>query len=424
MKAFEFIKENERLILLYCPYSGGNWLMEQYEDVTQDRIRLGRAFSFAKSDVLAAGERDTGLIQEFGGDDSSAPVYWKFILGIKDSSGYYVIDKAILGLNYDCLVYEEVRLSRSFFYSGVGSVPILQKLDKYVHESIVIGGNREDAMSEKEYLRLRKTLPSAYWTHRYAESQVERQLAVYYDVRSDVEKRFEKYLDKKRAEVKELAYRSSEERKRPVDEYELTKYKFIRDRIRELLSEAMPFSEDEWSREIMKIILLLYPKYIQALYKVTIPIRKDDGSEGTRELDVLLLDADGHIDVIEIKKPNDKDIFSRGTYRGNKYPGHTLSGAVMQLETYLYHLKKGGYELEQYVNKNSKGRLLNDLRIQVVNPKGILILGRSKNFDSQQKRDFEIIRRKYSNIIDILTYDDLLYRLENVIRGIERRTGQ
>ena len=74
MTAFEFIKERERLILIYSPYAGDRWLMEQYEDAAQDRISLGRAFSFAKSDVLAAGERDTGLIQEFGGDDSTAPV--------------------------------------------------------------------------------------------------------------------------------------------------------------------------------------------------------------------------------------------------------------------------------------------------------------------------------------------------------------
>ena len=32
-----------------------------------------------------------------------------------------------------------------------------------------------------------------------------------------------------------------------------------------------------------------------------------------------------------------------------------------------------------------------------------MILGRSNNFNSRQKFDFEIIRRKYANIMDILT---------------------
>ena len=423
MPAFEFIKKGERLILRYSPYRSDSWLKVQYGDLTQARVTIGRAFSFPKNGVLVAGKRDVNLVQEFGGESESAPVYWEFALGVKDEGGYYVIDKEILGLNFDCLIYEKVKLSRAFFYSGVGSVPILQKLDKYVHQSIVIGGERDDAISADEYLFLRRTLPSAHWTKRYAESQIERQLAVYYDVKGETEARFEKYLDRKRAEVKRLANRNAADRRRPVDEYELAKHEYVRDRIKELLAGAEPYSEDEWSKEIMKVILLLYPKYIQALYKVTIPIRKDDGSKGTRQLDILLLDADGHVDVIEIKKPSDKDIFSSGTYRGNKYPGHTLSGAVMQLETYLYHLKKGGYELEEYVNENCEDRLLKDLRIQVVNPKGILILGRSKEFNLQQKRDFEIIRRKYASIMDILTYDDLLHRLENVIRGIKGRSG-
>jgi hypothetical protein len=45
----------------------------------------------------------------------------------------------------------------------------------------------------------------------------------------------------------------------------------------------------------------------------------------------------------------------------------------------------------------------------------MIIMGRSNNLAQEQKNDFEVIRRKYKNIIDILTYDDLLERLESVI---------
>ena len=48
----------------------------------------------------------------------------------------------------------------------------------------------------------------------------------------------------------------------------------------------------------------------------------------------------------------------------------------------------------------------------------MLILGRNKDFDDRQKFDFEIIKRKYSNIVDIITYDDLLRRLDNIITMI------
>ena len=45
----------------------------------------------------------------------------------------------------------------------------------------------------------------------------------------------------------------------------------------------------------------------------------------------------------------------------------------------------------------------------------MIILGRDHNFAADQKFDFEIIKRKYANIVDIMTYDDLLQRLENII---------
>lgn len=46
----------------------------------------------------------------------------------------------------------------------------------------------------------------------------------------------------------------------------------------------------------------------------------------------------------------------------------------------------------------------------------MVIMGRSVNLSDEQKNDFEIIRRKYANIVDIITYDDLIYRLECLIR--------
>ena len=45
----------------------------------------------------------------------------------------------------------------------------------------------------------------------------------------------------------------------------------------------------------------------------------------------------------------------------------------------------------------------------------MIILGRDNNFNRRQTLDFEIIRRKYSNVVDIITYDDLLRRLNNII---------
>lgn len=57
---------------------------------------------------------------------------------------------------------------------------------------------------------------------------------------------------------------------------------------------------------------------------------------------------------------------------------------------------------------------------RVLNPQGLLILGRSINFNDQQLRDFELIKRQYKNIAEIITYDDLMFRIENIIEALKR----
>lgn len=42
-------------------------------------------------------------------------------------------------------------------------------------------------------------------------------------------------------------------------------------------------------------------------------------------------------------------------------------------------------------------------------------MGRENEFSPQKKNDFDIIKQKYHNIIDILTYDELIKRLETII---------
>ena len=54
-------------------------------------------------------------------------------------------------------------------------------------------------------------------------------------------------------------------------------------------------------------------------------------------------------------------------------------------------------------------------------PWGIIIFGRSKNLSPNQILDLEVMRRKFSHIADILTYDDLLMRLRNILLKFEEK---
>lgn len=48
-------------------------------------------------------------------------------------------------------------------------------------------------------------------------------------------------------------------------------------------------------------------------------------------------------------------------------------------------------------------------------------MGRSNHFNEQQKSDFELIKRQYKHIAEIMTYDDLLHRIDNIIAALSQQ---
>lgn len=162
----------------------------------------------------------------------------------------------------------------------------------------------------------------------------------------------------------------------------------------------------------MDIILLLYSKYINKEKSVRI-----DTDESYVLADILLFDAAGYVDSIEIKKPevSGVGILRKTAYRNNYVPSRELSGAIMQIEKYSFWLSRWG--------KNGEKKLLNmyganlpvGMKVRIANPAGIIIFGLDNGFTDEERHDFEIIKRKYKHIVDILTYNDLLRRLENII---------
>tara|TARA_B100002049_G_C16053018_1_gene364418 strand:- start:863 stop:1420 length:558 start_codon:yes stop_codon:yes gene_type:complete len=184
-----------------------------------------------------------------------------------------------------------------------------------------------------------------------------------------------------------------------------------------MLNNDNNYSENQWQEDILQIILLLFPKYIAVFTEVRF---KDIYSSKFRRLDYGLIDFNGNLDLIEIKKPFDKNIVSKIKYRDNHVPNKDLSGAIMQIEKYIYYLNKLGKKGEKKLTKKYKKDLPEGLTIKIVNPIGMIIMGRDKTMEPSELGDFEIIKRKYKNVIDIFTYDDLLRRLEVTIKQLKK----
>ena len=68
--------------------------------------------------------------------------------------------------------------------------------------------------------------------------------------------------------------------------------------------------------------------------------------------------------------------------------------------------------MDQYIQGQFADRLPQGLSIKIVNPRAMIIMGRSSNLSPRQKADFEVVKRKYKNIADIITYDDMIQRLK------------
>ena len=183
-----------------------------------------------------------------------------------------------------------------------------------------------------------------------------------------------------------------------------------------MLSNSEGVIEKVWQERIHNILQLLYPQYIYSAREVCFKgIDKKD-----KQPDFILVDTNGFIDILEIKKPDVQLLTKQASYRNNYVPVRELSGAVQQIEKYIYCLNSIEKSQKAVIEKLRDG-LPDGVDPQVVSPKGMLLIGRSKDFNEQQTRDFEIIKRQYKNIADIMTYDDLLNRINNIVFSLEMK---
>jgi hypothetical protein len=96
-------------------------------------------------------------------------------------------------------------------------------------------------------------------------------------------------------------------------------------------------------------------------------------------------------------------------------PIKELSGAIMQVEKYIYYLNKWARNGEDILTQRYQSQLPG-IKIKITNPCGMIIMGRDSSLTFEQMQDFEIIKRKYKSVVDIITYDDLIRRLDLLIK--------
>jgi hypothetical protein len=293
------------------------------------------------------------------------------------------------------------------------------------NQPIIVGGHRSGAIPIPDFQALLSKFPNTGELNRYAAARVTTVIGDYIAPLKDARAQYEAYLNRRRSTMVGAKLTQTD-----LIQVEIDKYILIRDTIAAWLRDNSTRSEADWQKMILNFLLLIFPKYVAVLPNVKVlDAYSKPGLTRDRFIDLALIDAAGNIDVIEIKKPFDDALMGRTPYRDNYIPTKELSGSIMQAEKYLFHLTKWGLAGEKALTQRYAAELPPRMEIRITSPKAMVILGRDKRpngtpaLDAGQQLDLEIIKRKYANMIDIMTYDDLLRRLDNIIASLRSRSA-
>lgn len=405
----DFLKEDDTLVLRYIVEfaNSSDWIREGIK--TMGFVKLKRTFYFEEYDIISDGEFDEKTeIDNFYDPDQEQVTHFLFAKLIGD---YYKIKRGILIDDFDIFIHKDVSLTPNFFVAD-SNVSVFNLIKNISQNDLYLGGGYPNAVPVEEFEKLLKFFPTPYERRKYVEARITSVLRNYLDDIKDTEKLYQKYINTKLS-------KQGTDLTKTFKSAELLKYKTILEKLQQMLKGENQYSEHQWQEEILQIILLLYPKYIFAFKSVPIQARIANGIRD-KQLDLLLVDSNGYIDVIEIKKPFENAIMTKGVYRENYIPLRELSGTVMQIEKYIYYLNRWSLDGERFLNLKYETKLPKGFDIKISNPSGLIIMGRENNLSAEQKNDFEVVKRKYKNIVDIITYDNLLERLQFTIEQIKK----
>ena len=387
MSNFKFENSDNKLI---CIYQFDGWVTLDLEKLkTEDGIPIRKTF-FINKDV------------EYKIDDDTLEVVIGELYG-----DYYKLDKNVFMTNNTFYFHKDVKLKENYFFQ-FNKISILRKIDKIINHDLYIGGEDLTAIPEDIYINMIKNFPNSNECQKYQNMRIEFLCESYISTIKNNKQDYINYINKKDKKISNLGLDINEE----ILNSELSKYKYILNKLKEMVNESEKYSENDWQIVIAKILMLLNSNYIGFLEKLRIPIEEEGEF---REPDFLLVDASGFIDIIEIKKADNIQILNKREYRNNFIPSQELSGAIMQCNKYCFWLTQNRKKNEELIRKKIKEKYKIDMKINIRSPKFTIILGRNINFTEKQKKDFKTIKSQYNNVNEVLTYDDIIIKLERII---------
>lgn len=397
MSATRFLRNDDGLFLEYEPIANVDWVRTRLDE--DGEFTLRRALTFEKDDII-------------GWPDANDYAETYTIRMGSFEGGYYRVPGRVLGADHDLYIGRECQVAMKWF--SVQNVSVFGHVFKVVDEDVRIGGSDPVAMTEEEFQVLVDRFPWSQTEMRlYADSRIASAVESHFSVREDFGAHYQAYMGRSASR----AVRLTGEVMGFDESFDHARAALYSDALARL--EAMVYGnarETDFQRVLPPYLELLFPQYIAFLGQKAIP----DLGGGTRKPDYLMVDVRGNVDVLEIKRPFDNEVMlRRAKYRDIGVPGTELSGAVVQCRRYADCLLNGGGRLADRLTLRfaQDGLIPEGLQLRFISPKGIVIMGR--DVEEDRALDFDVIRRQYADVVDVITYDDLIRRFQRTVNAVK-----
>lgn len=391
----KIVKNEDFLICEYTPFTLNTSFI--FDKISQDgSYTLKRTFSISNDEILEKKEE-----------------YIKFIVGEKEDC-YYHLNNKVLGIEHNIFIHEDMKTNISSFIAHE-NISIMKKIDNIIDEDLYIGGESGN-LPESVFEELIKKFPNKHELYLYSNMRIGVLIQDYLLTKKENHINYESYMSNKNRNTiikknKDIVI------EKKIAENEYLKYQYIKEKLVKMLENEKFYLEKDWQKEIANILTLIFPMYQLVVDEVMI-----ETDEGKKRPDFVFIDVNGNIDIAEIKKSYNIPIMTKTKYRNNYIASKELTGTLMQIEKYIYHLTRTAKKSEEIIKKKVFNQTQEAVDIYIRNPRGMIILGRSDKLNVEQLRDFEILRRKYKHVADIISYDDLVHRLDSLLKKFENET--
>lgn len=395
MASISFEYSGDKLILCYTPAMGLEDITKRLN--TEDGVSIKHTFWVTKCLLCESAEAENDWEETL-----------RFYIGSVGGS-YTQLYSDVFGTKNSFYIGNEIKLKPQMFIAK-RNVSIIRKVDEVIERDLYIGGDWEahNGISKETFEDLISKFPRTAELDKYAHMRIASIIKDYFPECDKYEAIYEKFIESKNNRSVSTISTTSKYN----IQIELEQFTVAYQELNDMLDRYEAIDEKQWQEKIHNILQLLYPKYICCAREI-----KFYGGKYDKQPDFLLVDANGFVDILEIKKANVRVLTQ---YRNNYVAAREISGAVQQIEKYIYCLNSS-YKAQEEVAKKLTEFLPDSMEVKFVNPQGILLAGRSNTFDREQLKDFELIKRQYKHVADIMTYDDLAQRLRNIIASLEKR---